>query len=175
MMHDFKQSLAFSRAQADQPFWMNVYRAAFSGLRACVDVRDDGWAQRAGIDRVLTLASGRTITVDEKVRQKDWPDILLERWSDKARKSPGWVQKPLACDYIAYSFLPSQTCYLLPTLTLQRAWKLNGQEWIAKYGERDAQNNGYVTSSVPVPIEILLRAVADAMIIKWGSELGGGA
>lgn len=51
-----------------------------------VSVRDDGWAQRGGIDRVITLACGRTIKIDEKVRKEDWPDILLERWSDEQRK-----------------------------------------------------------------------------------------
>jgi hypothetical protein len=43
-------------------------------------------AQRGGIDRILTLECGRTYTVDEKVRMEDWPDILLERWSDEARR-----------------------------------------------------------------------------------------
>ena len=50
---------------------------------------------------VLTLACGRTLRVDEKVRTNDWPDILLEQWSDEGRRSPGRVQKPLACDLIA--------------------------------------------------------------------------
>ena len=53
---------------------------------------------------------------DEKVRAEDWPDILLEQWSDEDRRAPGWVQKPLACDYIAYSFAPSGVCYLLPVM-----------------------------------------------------------
>jgi hypothetical protein len=59
-----------------------------------------------------------------------WPDILLEQWSDEARRVPGWVQKPLACDFIAYAFAPSRRCYLLPVALLQRAWRLNGREWI---------------------------------------------
>lgn len=38
----------------------------------------------------------------------------LEQWSDEGRRSPGWVQKPLACDFIAYAFaLPAEgaICY----------------------------------------------------------------
>jgi hypothetical protein len=38
------------------------------------------------------------------VRAADWPDILLEQWSDEERRKPGWVQKPLACDFVAYAF-----------------------------------------------------------------------
>ena len=38
-------------------------------------------------------------TVDEKIRMEDWPDVLLEHWSDEGRRSPGWGQKPLAADF----------------------------------------------------------------------------
>lgn len=167
--HNFADSLARSHAQADAPWWHEVYRAAFPGFAAAVCVRDDGWAQRGGIDRVITLKSGRTITVDEKVREKDWPDVLLERWSDEAREIPGWVQKPLACDFIAYAFIPSQTCFLLPTLTLQRAWRIYGRDWCSKYGTVRARNNGYVTASIPVPRAVLFNSMSDAMQVTWGT------
>lgn len=169
-VHDFSESLIKSQAQADAPWWIDVYRAAFPGLQAAVNVREDGWAQRGGIDRVLTLKSGRVVTVDEKVREQDWPDILLERWSDEARQSPGWVQKSLACDYIAYAFVPSGTCYLLPTLTLQRAWRMFGRQWAEQYQTVRAQNRGYVTASVAVPIPVLMEALKDAMTVCWRHE-----
>jgi len=92
-----------SERHTDSEWWMDTYRRAFPQLRSAVSVRQDGWAQRGGVDRVLTLACGRTYTVDEKVRAEDWNDILLEQWSDEARRVPGWVQKPLACDFIAYA------------------------------------------------------------------------
>lgn len=166
-VHNFKTSLAKSMEYSDAPWWLEVYRSAFPNLASCVCVRDDGWAQRGGIDRVLTLKTGLTITVDEKVREKDWPDILLERWSDEARKTPGWAQKDLACDFIAYAFVPSRTCYLLPTLGLQRAWRQNGKDWIAQYPEIRADNRTYVTVSVAVPIQTLLNAISDATVIRW--------
>jgi hypothetical protein len=34
--------------------------------------------------------------------------------ADEGRRSAGRVQKPLACDFIAYAFAPSRRCYLLP-------------------------------------------------------------
>ena len=122
---------------------------------------------------MLTLACGRTLTVDEKVRTNDWPDILLEQWSDEARRSPGWVQKPLACDLIAYAFAPSGRCYLLPVPLLQRAWRLNGRGWIANFGQVRAHNIHHVSANVPVPVGTLMRAMADAMLIAPAGENAG--
>lgn len=167
MLHSFSESLAMSESYSDAPWWLDVYRAAFPNLATMTRVRDDGWAQRAGIDRRLTMTCGQTFTVDEKVRAKDWPDFALERWSDKARKKPGWIQKPLGCDFIAYAFVPSATCYLLPVPALQRAWRQNCREWLAAYGEISAPNHGYVTTSVPVPRDVLLRALTTAMTVRW--------
>ena len=144
---------------------MDIYRRAFPTLVSAACVREDGWAQRAGIDRVLTLACGRVYTVDEKVRTNDWPDILLEQWSDEERRSAGWIQKPLGCDFIAYAFAPSRRCYLLPVALLHRAWRLNGRSWIEAYGQRRARNLGYVSTSVPVPIAVLQRAMIEAMFV----------
>ena len=130
-----------------------------------MSVRQDGWAQRGGVDRVLTLSSGRTYTVDEKVRLQDWPDILLEQWSDEERRVPGWVQKPLACDFICYAFAPSKVGFLMPVVPLQRAWRMHGRKWLQLYGTRRAQNPGYVSVSIPVPRAVLVQAIAEAMLI----------
>lgn len=165
--HSFSRSLALSEEYAEAGWWLDVYRRALPRLASAVSVRGDGWAQRGGIDRLLTLSCGRTYSVDEKVRTRDWPDILLEQWSDEARRSPGWIQKPLACDFIAYAFAPSGVCYLLPVPALQRAWRHHGREWLQLYGTRRAYNHGWVSVGVPVPKDVLLQAMAEAMIVSW--------
>jgi hypothetical protein len=166
-VHDFAVSLELSHQHADAPWWLDVYRSAFPNLSSAVCVRSDGWAQRGGIDRVLTLESGKTLTVDEKVREKDWPDILLEYWSDRDRRIPGWVAKDLACDFIAYAFIPSRTCYLLPFALLRRAWQINRFHWVKEYPEIRAENKGYTTVSVAVPTAVLIQAINDAMVVSW--------
>jgi hypothetical protein len=166
-IHDFEERLTFSQSFEDAAWWIDIYRAAFPNVVSATSVRADGWAQRGGIDRVITLSSGKTITVDEKVREKTWPDILLERWSDEKRKAPGWIQKALACDFIAYAFVPTATCYLLPTLTLQRAWRERGRDWINRYPEIRAHNRGWTTVNIPVPIGVLFAAITDAMRVTW--------
>ena len=166
-VHDFHECLERSHNYADAPWWLEVYRQAFPSLKAAINVRNDGWAQRGGIDRVLTLGSGKTLTVDEKVREKVWPDILLEYLSDEAKRKLGWVAKDLACDYIAYAFVPTATCYLLPFHTLRRAWRANSRAWIKQYQRVEAKNKGYVTVSVAVPIAVLMSALTDAIKIEW--------
>lgn len=166
LLHSFNESLAKSHEQSDAPWWEEVYKQAFP-LASMACVRSDGWAQRGGIDRVLTLKSGKTLTVDEKVRYEEYNDILLERWSDEAKQIPGWIQKDLACDYIAYAFVQSQRCYLLPFQDLRRAWRRHGRRWILDCREVRAQNKGYVTVSVAVPIDELMLALTDAMLVSW--------
>lgn len=177
--HDFAGSLAYSHSQEDAGWWPEVYRQAFGRVASLASVREDGWAQRAGIDRVVTLATGKVVKIDEKVRRKDYDDILLERWSDLDRKTPGWVQKPLDADFIAYAFEPSCRCYLLPVLPLQRSWRVNGREWVAAYGTRHARNEDKVahrtwtTESVPVPIPRLLEALTEAITVRWNHNPKG--
>jgi len=174
MSHNFAESLARSHAQARAPWWREVYATAFPGFSVMSSVHNDGWAQRAGIDRVITLESGRTVTVDEKVRDKAWPDILWEYWSNRERKVAGWCAKDMACDYIAYAFIPTKTCYLLPALQMRKAWNTHGDEWINKaqtytdgYRIVDADNGTYTTRSVAVPITISLSAIQEASVVKW--------
>lgn len=167
VIHDFGECLERSHGHADRAWWLDVYRKAFPSLVVCYDARGDGYWQRSGVDRLIVLKSTKVIKVDEKVREKDYGDILLERWSKLERKEPGWVQKPLECDYIAYAIAPARRCYLLPVLTLQRAWHECGREWIERYGVKNAQNRGYVTQNVSVPVDVLMRALVDAMVITW--------
>jgi len=172
MVHSFDQSLAKSHRQEDAPWWTEVYRRAFPDLRAMVNVRQDGWAQRGGIDRVLTLGSGKTLTVDEKVREKDYGDVLLEYWSDYERRDPGWVAKDLACDLIAYAVVPTEKCYLLPFQQLRCVWRTNGRDWVRRFKKIEALNAGrsggtYTTVSVAVPTETLLDGMRDVLCVAW--------
>lgn len=175
-IHRFQESLAKSKAQEDAPWWPRVYAKAFPGYEGAVSVRRDGWAQRGGIDRVITLDSGKTVTVDEKVRDRSWPDIALERWSSKEHRKPGWIQKDLACDFIAYAFIPDERCYLFPFLQLRRAWLTHGRDWCVKaesgaegFSLIHARNEGYTTESVGVPIPKLLCALRESQIVDWAA------
>lgn len=173
--HDFAVSLAKSHAAEDLPFWEECYRAAFGGLfQAMHSHRDDGFWQRDGIDRSVTLTNSKQILIDEKVRWKAYDDIALEYVSNDQSRTPGWVCKPLRSDYIAYAIAPLGNCYLLPVIQLQRAWMNNGEEWIAKAERRDAgfrlcraANKGYTTISVALPVDVLFPAIGSALRVHF--------
>ena len=166
-MNNFKQDLEYSHSQSDAPYWKQVYKKAFPDMACMADVRKDGWAQRGGIDRIIITTSGQTWWIDEKVRRQAYKDILLEFISNDTTGSPGWIEKDLACHFIAYAFEPLRHCYLFPIQPLQRAWKMHGASWKTTYDVKIAKNHGYSTHSCPVPIGILMQAITKAMFITW--------
>lgn len=169
-LNNFKADLKWSETMVDKPWWENVYRQAWPEFGNMVAVREDGWAQRAGIDRIVTLTTGKVIKIDEKVRRKDYGDILLEHMSSKEHGTPGWVNKPLDADYIAYAIEPTEKCYLLPVHELQRAWRKYEDTWRWDYGDVEALNPGYTTVSTPVPSQVLQKALTYVMVFSWNTK-----
>lgn len=168
VVHDFHESLAASHKASDLPIWEEIYSTAFPGYLTCVDHREDGEHQRAGIDRSVILENSKQILIDEKIRYEDYGDIALEYLSNDVRGTPGWVCKPLRADYICYAINPTQIAYLLPVLQLQQAWSDNGMYWRQAYGERSANNGTYRTWFCPVPVNALFPAIGKALRIPFG-------
>ncbi|MBT9173486.1 MAG: hypothetical protein DDT21_01887 [Syntrophomonadaceae bacterium] len=174
MSHDFKQQLAWSEAQGHEPFWDAVYRKAFPDIVNHLLCSGDTVGQRNGVDRIVYLRNDKILRIDEKKRVKDYPDILLEYVSVDTTGAPGWIEKDLTIDYLAYAFMPSKTCYLFDWLMLKRAWRKYGEEWKAKYKPPVvAKNITYNTVSVAVPIVILRQAISTAAVIDVSKELKG--
>jgi hypothetical protein len=99
MTHDFETSHAFGEAAGDDPLWEAFYRKAFPGLVGTLKSGRGVAAQYAGIDRWLCMSNGKTLTVDEKKRSKDYDDVALEYLSNDRTGAPGWIEKDLAIDY----------------------------------------------------------------------------
>lgn len=171
IVHDFTERLQWSEKQGDEPFWNAVYSKAFSNLVNHMTCSGDTLSQRQGIDRVVHLASGQTLYIDEKKRGKDYGDILLEYVSVDKTGAPGWMEKDLNIDYLAYAFMPSKRCYLFPWLPLRRAWNNYKEEWKSLYPRIDGKNKNYTTYSVAVPIKVVRDAVSLAAIIDVSTEL----
>lgn len=165
MLHSFQERLAYSLTASHEGFWYEVYRKAFPTLTG-ITLETELTAQRAGVDRLIALACGRVLKIDEKKRETVYPDILLEYISNDRTGAAGWAVKPLSVDYIAYAFMPTKRVYLLDYLMLRRCWAHYGNLWIATYRTIKARNSGYNTLSVAVPINILRGAMSAAAIIQ---------
>jgi hypothetical protein len=165
-VHNFAEQLAFSEKASEEPFWDAVYRKAFPNLVNHMLASGDVKSQRMGVDRVLFLANGKTLYIDEKKRRDTYTDILLEYMSVDNKGTPGWIEKDLAIDYLAYAFMPLQRVYLFPWPLLRRAWLQFKPRWLSKYQIPPAKNNGYNTLSVAVPIEELRKCISTAAIIQ---------
>lgn len=178
-MNHFDQCLAESHASHDLPLWREIYEQAFDDMLAMHCHRKDGDFQRAGVDRSIVLECGKVLYVDEKIRKRNrngkvYTDIALEYLSNDRTNSPGWVVKPLMCDFIAYAIAPLGRGYLLPVQQLQRVWRRNGEEWIANarsgrkgFSHISAPNPGYSTLSVGVEPEILFPKIGSELRISF--------
>lgn len=164
--HNFKQSLEYSESASDEPFWDSVYRKAFPNLVNQMLASGDTISQRMGIDRVIILDNGKVLMIDEKKRAEVYQDILLEYLSVSTTGAPGWIEKDLAIDFLAYAFMPIKRVYLFPWPLLRRAWIHYREDWIKTYRKVTAHNNGYDTLSVAIPIHVLVKAVSNASIIQ---------
>lgn len=165
MIHDFNERLHFSLKASDEPFWNAIYKKAFPTL---IDSKivNDLRLQKLGIDRVLYFTNGKKIFIDEKKREGVWQDILLEYISIDYNNTPGWIEKNLAIDYLAYAFMPIYRVYLYPWDILQRAWLHYKDNWLDKYPHIESKNKSYSTWSVAIPIKTLQAAIDLAMIIQ---------
>lgn len=172
-IHNFDERLAWSETASCEPFWDAVYKKAFSNLVNHMQCSGNTASQRQGVDRVLHLSNGKTLYVDEKKRSQVYPDILLEYVSVSTTGAPGWIEKDLVIDYLAYAFMPTKRVYLFSWPMLRRAWLRYGREWRDKYPRIVAMNREYETHSVAVPISVLQRAVALSAIIDVSQELDG--
>jgi len=172
-MNDFKEQLAQSHAAEDLPLWLDIYNQSFPGFAHMQNHREDGEHQRAGIDRSILMPNGKQWWIDEKIRGRNkitrrvYRDIILEYVSNDVRNTPGWVCKPLLCDYIAYAIAPLGRAYLLPVPQLQAAWLNFSDYWLSKFRNIEAQNNGYKTLSVCLPVNELFSRIGGMLRPKF--------
>lgn len=171
-LNNFNDDLKYSLDKSDDPMWERLYRKAFPfvGMRTITDKAE----QKRGRDRYVWTAEGHGYYIEEKKRRGTWPDIALEYISADSVNSPGWIERDLAIDYIAYAFMDTKTAYLFPWPILKRAWCHYRTEWLALAESQKegfsivvADNKIYKTYSVAVPIKCLLDTVRRAMIIDF--------
>ena len=113
MINDFNKDLKFSFQ--DSEIFNNFYHKIFGTRLHTIYTVTDLKTQKLGIDKKIILKSGKEITIDEKIRRKDYGDIAIEIFSDTFQKTQGWILKSYT-DYICYLIKPTNYCYLIPVL-----------------------------------------------------------
>lgn len=184
IVHDFHERLEWSQALSDEPQWVAYYRRIWPDAVYILRGDGDGQWQRWGVDRRITLPSGRDVFIDEKKRDGTWVDVLLEEWSvwhgdGDRRNKVGWtLDRSKRVDYIAYATPKIGRCLLLPAELLRLAYEANKAQWHELRDEhgrktypKDSRNKGYVTRNCPVPWGTLRQAMTQQMNRKYGDEV----
>ncbi len=79
--------------------------------------------QIAGVDLVvLDRLAGHDFYIDEKVRDKDYGDCLLEEYSKYDQGIKGWLENNNITDYLAYIIPEARKFYILPYPIVRRAY-----------------------------------------------------
>ncbi|APB32802.1 hypothetical protein GlitD10_0490 [Gloeomargarita lithophora Alchichica-D10] len=173
MIHDFNESLKKSQDPQYETFWQECYKQEFGDqLTAAFSTGSlpSEW-QRAGIDRLVLTKSGNTYYVDEKLRDNDWGDFLIEYASVAHRSGNGWrVEKPgwaidpqKRCDFILYGIPTVEKYWFLPYHALRNAVGGNLAEWKTRYRVISATNQKYHSLSIPVPWDVFFSALVSTM------------
>lgn len=166
MIHDFKKSREKADSEKLHPFWESIYKEMFPNFVEMTGTIGNLQMQKKGIDRIIILNNNKFVFIDEKVRFKNYEDICLEYISSDNTNSPGWMEKQVDIDWLAYAFIPSNKCYMIPFPLLKRVWKYYKNSWISDYRRIVAKNNGYNTISVAVPIDVIKHKISDSTMIQ---------
>ena len=161
-MNYFSKDFAWSNSEAVRLFWQGIYKAAFGALDT-IELVVDKQEQKKGVDVIVYLPDGQAIKVEEKIRRKNWDDIVLEVWSDKKRKIPGWAVKEQEANILAYGFFQGKYAHLFERQKLRTVFIENGRTWAKEFGTITAHNQGYDTVSIPVPIRVLQETMGKSM------------
>ncbi len=111
--------------------------------------------QRHGIDRRWhDPLDGRTWTVEYKAdsRAGDTGNAFIETVSVDTERRPGWAYSSQAA-LLVYLVVDPETVYVISMARLRDQLP----RWIAQYPTRQAQNDGYQTHGVLVPLDELER------------------
>lgn len=162
MSNNFQTDLSYSLEENDNARFDRLYHEAFPHLLK-IEIVEDIEMQKQGIDKILHFEGGKRLFIDEKKRRKDYGDILLEEYSDFDRRKIGWLGRKKHTDYIVYAIIPRNKVYFFPFTLLQMTWIENYHFWLKAYGRKFSKNEGYRTSNIPVPEEVLILAMAEKM------------
>jgi len=119
-----------------------------------------------GIDYYITLTNKKKISVDAKIRQKDYgkDDLALEIWSKKETNIKGWtLDDDKLSDYIFWYWKDTKRFCLIPFLLLKESFKIKLEEWKKKHktATQFTPDGGWHSECVFVPRQIVWDTIIE--------------
>ena len=166
MVHEFSDGVDMEKEGS--PILNRWYRSNFRNLLGIIDVTDDLFYRKVGIDKFLIfrcrdVASIVHFSIDEKVRSQRREDILAETWSKWQKEIPGWVWTSKA-DYIVYAFIRNKELVepprFIPTIDFVSAIKTKD------YPVNKSENPGWTTFFKLIPKEDLFSKPPEEITLE---------
>jgi hypothetical protein len=129
--------------------------------------------QYKGIDRILYLQSGKIFKIEEKIRTKDWGDILIEiiadpRYADfnpdtgmithSHLRGIGWIYKDYSCELIAFFHANTEDGHIFSWKKFQKVYFDNIVEWYDLavrnkngFALKEAKNKDFSSHNIAIP------------------------
>jgi hypothetical protein len=174
-VRDFKECLDWSEKSDTtaqlRKFYLRVFPDAVDVRGISGNTRKGLALQKGGSDKEIVLANGRVLRIEEKIRNQWYGDILIE-WEHRYPSGyikPGWGQKALGCDILAYVVLPIQHVWLFPWPLLRMALVEHGKAWWGEHKRVAARNRDYTTWSFGVRPYVLLSAIQEQLAWSLGA------
>jgi len=145
VVNDFRQDLKYSyKDKILNTLYKNKCNVKY------IQVITDLQKQKQGIDKVLYFNNGKSITIDEKKRRRDYGDMLIETTKNVELNKKGWIYYTKA-DYIVYWIEGSRSVYFINFKKLQRLYLKNQITWNMNYKIPPVYNKYYTTQNIAVP------------------------
>ncbi len=152
-IHDYNQDIKKSERNAiPDSFYQSLFGA---GIEIRTIPRNHKLQTKGRIDKLIKLPCGKIITIEEKVRFKQYPDLLIEEYSSEEKKTDGWINKPTLAEYLVYYFKNTGAALIYKMPDLQNEWKERQDELKALGTERRAFNTNYTTLNWSIPLDAI--------------------
>jgi len=139
IQYDFSERLQFSEGISNKKDIKEILLTNISGAVSIskASLVDD----RNGTDYYVTIESGKKLSIDVKVREKDfsqikaiWDDLALETWSVVEDKVVGWTRNSnKQTDYVLWFWQDTGRWCLVPFLMLCTVYKEYWKIWKKRY------------------------------------------
>jgi len=157
-VHDFTAYLDRENLESTACCWTIIYRRLWPCYER-MEIAPRGSAEQyAGVDRFVHLPGGNVLACQEKTRDRDYDDLLVEylHMDNVGRTWPGWIEHSQGADYLVYVQRVRGHVLCWRIADLRRTWGLNGARWIKTLRQHKAYNTGgYYSVNLAVPLPML--------------------